>query len=245
LKKRARLDELLVSRGLAPTVEHARALILAGRVAVGGRREDKAGARPPLEAVVEVAESRRRFVSRGGEKLEAALEGFGVDVAGKVALDVGTSTGGFADCLLRRGARRVYAVDTGYGKIDARLRDDPRVVLRERTNARRLTREDVPEEVGIAAADVSFISLKTILPAIAPFVAPGGTVIALVKPQFEARRSEVPGGGVVRDAEVHERVLREVASAGEAAGLSAQGFCASPIRGARGNIEFLLAFEKR
>ena len=240
-----RLDELLVAGGLAPDLARAAGLILSGRVQVDGHRAEKAGHRLPPECRIEVSPTRRRFVSRGGEKLQAALDAFGVDVAGRVALDVGASTGGFTDCLLSNGARRVYAVDTGYGKIDARLRADPRVVLRERTNARSLSADDVPETVDVAAVDVAFISLKVILPAIAPFVAAGGTVIALVKPQFEALRHEVPPGGVVRDAQVRERVREEVARGGEAAGLALRGWRESPIRGARGNVEFLLVFDKR
>lgn len=245
MKPKLRLDELLVSRRLAENVALARALILAGRVSVEGRRADKAGERVVAESRVDLSAPERPFVSRGGRKLEAALNAFGIDVSGKTGLDVGASTGGFTDCLLQRGARRVYAVDTGYGKIDSKLRHDPRVILRERTNARTLTSETVPEAIDIAAVDVSFISLKVILPAIAPFVGTGGSVLALVKPQFEARRAEVPPGGVVRDEAVQARVVEEVAAAGEAAGLLRRGWCASPVRGARGNAEFFLAFGKR
>lgn len=239
------MDELLASRGLAESTRRAVALILAGRVFVDGRRVDKAGVRIPAASQIEVSDPPRPYVSRGGLKLDAAMTAFAIDVSDRVALDVGASTGGFTDCLLQRGARRVYAVDTGYGKLDATLRHDARVVLREHVNARFLDREILPEEIDVAAVDVSFISLRLVLPAIVPFIAAGGAVIALVKPQFEARREEVPRGGVLRDAVISNRVVEEVARAGEAVGLVRLGRCESPVRGARGNTEFFLAFDKR
>ncbi|HEX4441122.1 MAG TPA: TlyA family RNA methyltransferase [Thermoanaerobaculia bacterium] len=237
-----RLDRLLVLRGLAPTREKAQAMILAGTVSVAGRRADKAGTPIDEDAEVAVAGPAHPFVSRGGVKLAAALDAFGLDPAGRVCLDVGASTGGFTDCLLQRGAARVYAVDVGHGQLDARLRADPRVVVRERINARSLSRADVPEPVRLAAMDVSFISLRLVLPAVAPLVEAGGAIVALVKPQFEAGRGEVPRGGVVRSEETRRRVVEEVAEAGRSLGLSVGGAIPSPIRGARGNEEFLLEF---
>jgi 23S rRNA (cytidine1920-2'-O)/16S rRNA (cytidine1409-2'-O)-methyltransferase len=237
-----RLDRLLVLRGLAPTREKAQAMILAGAVTVDGRPAAKAGAPVAEDADVAVAGPPHPFVSRGGVKLAAALDAFGLDPRGRVCLDVGASTGGFTDCLLQRGAARVYAVDVGYGQLDARLRADPRVAVREKVNARALSREDVPERIALAAIDVSFISLRLVLPAVAALVAPGGAIVALVKPQFEAGRGEVPRGGVVRDEAVRRRVVEEVAAAGRSLGLEVAGSVPSPIRGARGNEEFLLGF---
>jgi 23S rRNA (cytidine1920-2'-O)/16S rRNA (cytidine1409-2'-O)-methyltransferase len=237
-----RLDLLLVERGLAPTREKAQALILAGTVTVAGRRADKPGSAVPEDAELELAAPPHPYVSRGGVKLAAALDAFGLDPAGKVCLDVGASTGGFTDCLLQRGAARVYAVDVGYGQIDARLRADPRVVLRERVNARNLSEQEVPEPVALAAMDLSFISARLVLPAVARRVAPGGAIVVLVKPQFEAGRGEVGKGGIVRSDEIRERVVREVAAAGEGLGLQVAGVVPSPIAGARGNREILLLF---
>ena len=239
---KARLDVALVARGLAPTREKAQALILAGRVAVDGRPATKAGQAVGDEASIAVAEPPHPYVSRGGVKLAAALDRFGIDPAGKTCLDVGASTGGFTDCLLQRGAARVYAVDVGHGQLDARLRADPRVVVREKVNARSLSEADVPERVEIAVVDVSFISLRLVLPATAARVAPGGAIVALVKPQFEAGRGEVPRGGVVRSEATRRRVVEEVAEAGRALGLAVLGVVPSPIAGARGNAEFLLGF---
>jgi 23S rRNA (cytidine1920-2'-O)/16S rRNA (cytidine1409-2'-O)-methyltransferase len=239
---KSRLDRLLVARGIAPTREKAQALILAGRVEVDGRRVDKAGTLVPEEADIRAAGPEHPYVSRGGVKLAAALDAFGLDPAGAVCLDVGASTGGFTDCLLQRGAARVYAIDVGAGQIDAKLRADPRVVLREKVNARRLSREHVPEAVALAALDLSFISARLVLPAVVPLVAPGGAIVVLVKPQFEAGRAEVPRGGVVRSEAVRQRVVGEVRRFGEDLGLSASDAVPSPLRGASGNQEFLLAF---
>ncbi len=239
---RTRLDRLLVARGLAPTREKAQALILSGAVAVGGRRVDKAGAPVEETAEVTVAGPPHPYVSRGGVKLEAALDHFHLDPAGLVCLDVGASTGGFTDCLLQRGAARVYAVDVGYGQLDAKLRGDARVIVREKVNARSLSKGDVPEPVGLAAIDVSFISAKLVVPAVVPLVAKGGAIVVLVKPQFEAGRAEVGKGGIVRSDEVRRRVVREIEIFGRGLGLESLGSISSPIRGARGNEEFLLAF---
>lgn len=202
-----RLDVLLVERGLAESRTQAQRLIRAGLVRVAGQVADKPGTQVATNAAITL-QARPRFVSRGGEKLEAALVRFGLDVRGWVAADVGASTGGFTDCLLQHGARRVYAIDVGYGQLDWRLRNDPRVVVMERTNARYL--ESLPEPVDLVTVDVSFISLGLILPMAVRWLKPGGRVVALIKPQFEAGRREVGKGGVVRDPQVHRRVLERV-----------------------------------
>lgn len=239
---RTRLDLLLVARGLAPTREKAQAMILSGGVSVDGRRVDKAGQAVEETASVAVAGPPHPYVSRGGVKLAAALDAFRLDPTGLVCLDVGASTGGFTDCLLQRGAARVYAVDVGYGQLDSKLRGDPRVVLRERVNARFLSSEHVPEPVAIAVVDVSFISTRLVLPAVVPLVARGGAIVVLVKPQFEAGRAEVGKGGIVRSDEVRGRVVSEIAEFGRGLGLDPIGSIPSPIRGAHGNEEFLLGF---
>jgi len=239
---KTRLDRLLVARGLAPSREKAQAMILAGLVAVDGRRAEKAGEAVAEGCTLSVAGPAHPYVSRGGLKLAAALDRFGLDPRGQVCLDVGASTGGFTDCLLQRGASRVYAIDVGYGQLDAKLRSDPRVVVREKVNARSLSGAQVPESVGLAAVDVSFISLSRILPAVVPLLSRGGALVALVKPQFEAGRGEVPRGGVVRSEATRRRVVSEIETAGRDLGLELLGSMPSPIRGARGNEEFLLGF---
>jgi 23S rRNA (cytidine1920-2'-O)/16S rRNA (cytidine1409-2'-O)-methyltransferase len=242
---KSRLDVLLVARGLAPTREKAQAMILAGRVEVEGRRVEKAGTPVSTDAEIRVEGPAHPYVSRGGVKLAAALDAFHLDPAGAVCLDVGASTGGFTDCLLQRGAARVYAVDVGSGQIDAKLRGDPRVILREEVNARFLSSEHVPEPVSLAAVDVSFISARLVLPPVVRRVAPGGAVVVLVKPQFEAGRAEVPRGGVVKSETTRRRVVEEVAEAARRLGLELLGSIPSPIRGASGNQEYLLAFRVR
>ena len=237
---KSRLDLLLVARGLAPSRERAQAWILAGLVEVDGRRADKAGAAVAHDAEVRVSGPEHPYVSRGGVKLAAALDAFGIDPAGRVCIDIGASTGGFTDCLLQRGARRVYAIDVGYGQLDARLRGDPRVILRERVNARTLSPEHVPEPAGIAVLDLSFISARLVLPAVARLLAPPARAVVLVKPQFEAGRAEVGRGGIVRSDEVRERVVREIREFAEGLGFVTSGVVPSPIRGAKGNQEFLL-----
>jgi 23S rRNA (cytidine1920-2'-O)/16S rRNA (cytidine1409-2'-O)-methyltransferase len=234
-----RLDALLVERGLFDSREQARAAVLAGEVTVAGQRLTKPGTRVPADAEVQVA-ARPPFVSRGGEKLDHALTVFEMDVAGRVAADIGASTGGFTDCLLQRGAARVYAVDVGYGQIDYRLRIDPRVTLLERTNARYLTAASLPEPVDLAVVDVSFISLTKVLGAVRRLLRPGGDIVALIKPQFEARREEVGKGGIVRDPQVHARVIGRVVAWCVANGLRVRGLTTSPILGGNGNREFLL-----
>lgn len=240
---RVRLDQLIVDRGLAESRSRAQALLMAGRVRVGegdGARFDrKPGDLVDLETALDVT-APEPYVSRGGHKLAAALDAFGVDPAGRVCLDVGASTGGFTDVLLQRGASRVYAVDVGRGQLAEALRRDSRVISMERTNARNLTATSLPEPVSVASVDVSFISLRLLLgPIAAAFGSAGGDLIPLVKPQFEAGRGET-NGGVVRDPAVHERVLREVDDAARAAGLEPLASIPSPILGPEGNREFLL-----
>jgi 23S rRNA (cytidine1920-2'-O)/16S rRNA (cytidine1409-2'-O)-methyltransferase len=235
-----RLDLLLVSRGLAPSREKAQAMILAGLVAVDGRRADKAGTATAEDAQLAVAGPEHPYVSRGGVKLAAALDAFGIDPAGRVCLDIGASTGGFTDCLLQRDAARVYAIDVGYGQLDAKLRNDPRVVLREKVNARALSRDHVPEPAALAALDLSFISVRLVLPALLPLLSVGAPAVVLVKPQFEAGRAEVGKGGIVRSEAVRERVVREIEDFSRKLGFTILGAIPSPIRGARGNQEFLL-----
>jgi 23S rRNA (cytidine1920-2'-O)/16S rRNA (cytidine1409-2'-O)-methyltransferase len=236
-RERSRLDVALVARGLAESREKAQSLIVAGLVAVDGRPAQKSAEPVGPDAVLTV-ETSDGFVSRGGEKLDHALATFGVDVDGLVCLDAGASTGGFTDVLLRRGARRVYAVDVGHGQLDWRLRGDARVVVMERTNVRTL--ETLPEPVDVAVADVSFISLRLVLPTIARLARPGAPIVALVKPQFEAGKDQVPRGGVVRDPAVHRRVLVDVWAWALANSLTPRGLTPSPIRGPAGNVEFLL-----
>jgi 23S rRNA (cytidine1920-2'-O)/16S rRNA (cytidine1409-2'-O)-methyltransferase len=235
-QSKERLDVLLVERGLAESRAQAQRLIRAGLVRVADQVTDKPGARVAVGVEIAV-QARPRFVSRGGEKLDAALERFGLDVTGAVAADVGASTGGFTDCLLQRGARRVYAIDVGYGQLDWRLRKDPRVVVLERTNVRYL--ESLPEPVDLVTADVSFISLGLILPVVVRWLRPGGRVVALIKPQFEAGRREVGRGGVVRDPVVRRVVLERVVGAAAELGLGLHGLMISPLRGPAGNVEFL------
>jgi 23S rRNA (cytidine1920-2'-O)/16S rRNA (cytidine1409-2'-O)-methyltransferase len=244
---RERLDLLLVARGLAPSRERARALIMAGEVRVDGRLVDKPGTLVPAGAACELVgpASALRYVSRGGLKLEHALDAFGMSPAGLVCADIGASTGGFTDVLLRRGAARVYAIDVGRGQLAWQLRSDPRVVVMERTNVRYLTA--LPEPIACAVVDVSFISLRLVLPPVAALLQPGAWVVALVKPQFEAGRAEADrGGGVIADPAVHGAVLRDLldwlATWPERAGpaLVARGLVASPITGRDGNREYLL-----
>jgi 23S rRNA (cytidine1920-2'-O)/16S rRNA (cytidine1409-2'-O)-methyltransferase len=234
----SRLDVALVERGLVATREKAQALILAGKVRVEGALADKPGRLIPPEASLQI-EQPLKYVSRGGLKLEAALAHFEIAVAGRVCLDVGTSTGGFTDCLLQHGAARVHAVDTGAGQIHWRLRTDSRVVLHERVNARYLSPETIGEGVQIIACDVSFISVTLLIPALAPLLLPHGDWIVLVKPQFEAGREMVGKGGIVRDPAAHRVACAKVAGALEGAGFATR-LMDSPITGAEGNREFLL-----
>jgi 23S rRNA (cytidine1920-2'-O)/16S rRNA (cytidine1409-2'-O)-methyltransferase len=234
---KSRLDLCLVQRGLAESREKARALILAGAVVVEGQPAAKAGTLVAADATVEVVAG-PRYVSRGGEKLAGALADFRLDVSGLVAVDVGASTGGFTDCLLRRGAARVYAIDVGYGLVDYRLRRDPRVTVLERVNIRYL--ESLPEAGDVATVDVSFISLEKVIPVVAGLLKPGGRIVALVKPQFQAKRREVGKKGVVRDPQVHAAVLGRLVAWGAGRGLLLRGLTTSPLRGPAGNKEFFV-----
>ena len=242
---KVRLDQLLVERGLVESRAKAQALIRAGKVLVEGQLCDKPGT-PVPKAVRLTLKEEPRFVSRGGEKLAAALEAFQVDPQGKVCLDVGASTGGFTDCLLQHGAGRVHAVDVGKGQLHWKLRNDPRVVVHEGLNARHLKLEHIGEQVDLVTVDVSFISLRLMLPPLKGIVRPCGDVIALVKPQFEAGRSQVGRGGVVRDPAVHELVLaRLVGWVKKNLGWSVRGAIPSPLLGPAGNIEFFLHLAPR
>lgn len=242
-----RLDQLVVERGLAPSRDAAKRLILAGVVRVDGQLRDKAGRLFDETLPVELAGPACPYVSRGGLKLERALDVFGVTFAsGDSVLDIGASTGGFTDCVLQRGAGKVIAVDAGRAQLHEKLRNDPRVTVLEKTNARYLEAEGIGgEKVPWIVIDVSFISLRLVLPACARVLRPGGAVIALVKPQFEAGRADVASGGIVRDPAVHRRVLENLADFCEAQGWDLQGMTPSPVRGSDGNLEFFFLLAQR
>jgi 23S rRNA (cytidine1920-2'-O)/16S rRNA (cytidine1409-2'-O)-methyltransferase len=243
LKETSRLDAALVTRGLAVSRERARALILAGLVRVNGTMVSKAGSPVEPGDDITLIEPDHPYVGRGGVKLAHALDVFTIDVTGRLALDVGASTGGFTDVMLRRGAARVVALDVGHGQLDWRIRSDPRVIVLERINARTLTPDQLPDDArifGMVTMDLSFISVRHVLPAIVPLLDPGADLVILVKPQFEAGREEVGKGGLVRDAAVHMRVVDEVAAAANALGLTRVAMTESPITGTEGNREFFL-----
>ncbi len=235
-QKRMRADELMVERGLAPTRSKARAIILAGQLRSGTQVIDKAGHMLTDDAQLDVDEG-PRFASRGGEKLQHALSAFNMHVSDRTCADFGASTGGFTDVLLQAGAKRVYAVDVGYGQLDYRLRTDERVVVMDRTNARYL--ESLPEPIDFVTIDVSFISLALVLPAAKRVLTPNGSCVALIKPQFEAGKERVGKGGVVRDRRVHQEVLRSVLESATEIGFHIRGLTRSPIKGPAGNVEFL------
>jgi 23S rRNA (cytidine1920-2'-O)/16S rRNA (cytidine1409-2'-O)-methyltransferase len=243
MKKAPRLDTVLVERGLVASRERARAMILAGQVRVNGHPVTKAGAAVRGDAVVTIDEPDHPYVGRGGIKLAHALNVFGVTAAGRTALDIGASTGGFTDVLLQRGAAHVVALDVGHGQLEWKLRTDPRVFVLERLNARTLTPEQLPPDhrrFNIVTIDVSFISLRQILPVLPPLVTTTSDVIALVKPQFEAGRADVGKGGIVRDADVQARAVNDVTMAAQHLGFTKAGLTESPITGMEGNREFLL-----
>jgi 23S rRNA (cytidine1920-2'-O)/16S rRNA (cytidine1409-2'-O)-methyltransferase len=237
---RIRLDQLMVLRGLARSRERARALLMSGAVRIDGRPAGKAGTMVAADAGVAVVEPDHPYVGRGGLKLAGALDRLGVVAAGRVVLDIGSSTGGFTDCLLRRGARRIYAVDVGVGQLDWSLRNDPRVVVLEGRNARYLEAADLPGPADLAVVDVSFISLRLIVPVLPPLLLDDGEALLLVKPQFEVGRREVGAGGIVRDPEKHLSALRAVAAAAGGCGFRVAAGCPAPIRGAEGNQEYFL-----
>jgi 23S rRNA (cytidine1920-2'-O)/16S rRNA (cytidine1409-2'-O)-methyltransferase len=245
VKSKTRLDVALVARNLVPSRERARALILAGQVKVDGTVAAKAGSAVASDARLELAVPDHPYVGRGGVKLAHALDVFNVAAAGRRGLDIGASTGGFTDVLLQRGAASVIALDVGRGQLDWKLRRDPRVVVRERVNARTLTPGDLPDPVDLVVIDVSFISLRHIFPALPALLTPAGDIVALVKPQFEAGRAEVGKGGVITDPAVHDAVLVRVTSDAEAAGLERIAMTPSPITGATGNREFFLHLRVR
>jgi 23S rRNA (cytidine1920-2'-O)/16S rRNA (cytidine1409-2'-O)-methyltransferase len=243
--KRERIDKLLVERGLAPTRTRAQALVMAGLVVVDDQRVEKSSETFGAEAQIRVRgadDPAARYVGRGGLKLEAALEAFRLDVKGFVCLDVGASTGGFTDCLLQRGARRVVAIDVGHNQIDWRLRTDPRVEVREGVNARHLAPEDFAEQFDLIVMDVSFISATKVLPAVVALLKESGRLVVLIKPQFEVGKGEVGKGGIVKDSAQHARVIEEVNRAARELGLNVLGVIDSPILGTEGNKDFLALY---
>jgi 23S rRNA (cytidine1920-2'-O)/16S rRNA (cytidine1409-2'-O)-methyltransferase len=237
---RSRLDVLLVERGLAESRQRAVALIIAGKVQVDGYQASKAGQRVAADAKVELLDQDETYVSRGGFKLASALDSFSIEVAHLVVMDVGASTGGFTDCLLQRGAKKVYAIDVGYGQLAWQLRQDPRVVTVERCNVRYLTSKQVPELVDLAVIDTSFISLTKVIPKVLEFVKGGGQLLALIKPQFEVGRGQVGKGGVVRDLELHRQVVRKIEQFCQGQGMEVRGVKESSLLGPKGNREFFI-----
>jgi 23S rRNA (cytidine1920-2'-O)/16S rRNA (cytidine1409-2'-O)-methyltransferase len=238
-----RLDKLILERGLAPSIEKAKALVMAGQVVVGDHTVDKAGHQVAIDAEIRLRGENLPYVSRGGLKLRKALDEFGINVAGLVIVDVGSSTGGFTDCLLQAGAAKVFAVDVGYGQLAWKLQQDSRVVSMEKTNIRYVTPDQLDDEPALAVIDASFISLAKVLPATVGLLKPGGRIIALIKPQFEVGKGEVGKGGVVRDAAAHEKVIEDVRRTAFNLGLTVSGLCESPITGADGNREFLILLQ--
>lgn len=239
-----RLDILVTERGLAESREKAKTLIMAGQVYVDNQKADKPGDTFSEDAQVEVRGKGLQYVSRGGLKLEKAMKQFGLTLTDKICMDVGASTGGFTDCMLQNGACKVYSVDVGYGQLAWSLRTDPRVVNLERTNARYLTKEQIPEEIGFFSVDVSFISLTIILPAVRPLMAEHGQAVCLIKPQFEAGREKVGKKGVVRDQAVHREVIEKIRDFVLENGFSVLGLTYSPVKGPEGNIEYLIYLER-
>ncbi len=239
-----RLDVLLVQRGLAPSREKAKAMIMEGNVFVAGQREDKAGTSFDDKAEIEVRGNTLKYVSRGGLKLEKAIENFAIDLTDKICMDIGASTGGFTDCMLQNGAGKVYAVDVGYGQFAWKLRQDARVVCMEKTNIRYVTPEDISEVLDFASVDVSFISLTKVLPAAKELLREQGEMICLIKPQFEAGREKVGKKGVVREPFIHQEVIEKIIAFSRKIGFGVCGLDFSPIRGPEGNIEYLIHIQK-
>ncbi len=239
-KDKLRIDRLLADRQIVESRERAQAMIIAGQVIVNGNKVEKAGTLVAMDAEIRILGEQMPYVGRGGLKLEAALREFNVSVAGKCALDVGASTGGFTDCLLQQGARRVYAVDVGYGQLAWKLRQDPRVVILERTNIRDIDPSLIPEPVDAVVIDVSFISLEKVIPPVLPLLAPHADLIALIKPQFEVGKEQVGKGGIVRDEAARQAAVDRVREFAQGLGLEVKGVIPSPITGQDGNIEFLM-----
>ena len=245
-KRKERLDKVLMEKGLAGSRQAAKGLIMAGSVEVDGRKIIKAGAEIPIDAEVEIKESSfGKYVSRGGLKLESAIKEFGLNVRSKVCLDVGASRGGFTDCLLQNGAEKVYALDVGYGQLDWKLRNDPRVVNIEKTNIRYFEGEGIKSSIDLATIDVSFISLEKVLPRVKELVRKKGEIVSLIKPQFEAGREKVQRGGVVKDAKIHREVINKIKLLARSLGLEVKGLIPSPIKGPAGNIEYFIYLKKR
>lgn len=242
--QKKRLDCLIFDRGLLESREKAKAVVMAGQVYVNGQKQDKPGTMLPENVKIEVRGSKLPYVSRGGLKLGKALASFPIDLKGKTVMDIGASTGGFTDCMLQNGAKKVYAVDVGYGQLAWKLRIDPRVVSLERTNVRYLTERQVPESVDFFSVDVSFISLRLVLPVARRFLTEHGQAVCLIKPQFEAGRKNVGKKGVVRDPKVHVQVIRKMIAFVEENGFSVLGLTYSPVKGPEGNIEYLLYLQK-
>lgn len=242
--EKERLDVLLVQLGLANSRELAKAYIMAGNVYVDGQKEDKAGTKVAVNANIEVKGSQMKYVSRGGYKLEKAINEFGVQLEGKICLDIGASTGGFTDCMLQNGASKVYAIDVGYGQFAWKLRNDERVVCLEKTNVRYVTHEQVPDEGDFASIDVSFISLTKVLPAVLGVLGEKGQLVCLIKPQFEAGREKVGKKGVVRDSNVHREVIEMIINYVRTQNLGILALDFSPIKGPEGNIEYLIYLDK-
>ena len=242
--EKERLDVLLVQQGLANSRELAKAYIMAGNVYVDGQKEDKAGTKVAVAAKLEVKGNQMKYVSRGGLKLEKAMDVFGIRLDGKICLDIGASTGGFTDCMLQNGASKVYAIDVGYGQFAWKLRNDERVVCLEKTNVRYVTHEQVPDEGDFASIDVSFISLTKVLPAVLGVLGEKGQLVCLIKPQFEAGREKVGKKGVVRDSSVHREVIEMIVEYVRTQSLGILGLDFSPIKGPEGNIEYLIYLDK-
>ena len=242
--RKERFDKLLVEKGMVQTRERARALIMAGKVAVEGKRIDKPGTKINIEAQLQLQGGESPYVSRGGEKLEGALTSFGIDPKGMVVMDIGASTGGFTDCVLQKGAQKVYAVDVGYGQLAWKLQKDSRVMNLERRNIRYLQREEVQEEVDLILIDTSFISIEKFLPHLLGFLKKGGFIISLIKPQFEVGKGEVGKGGVVRDKALHEKVIDRISKSSRGLGLKVLGISESPLLGPKGNKEFFIYLKK-
>lgn len=239
-----RLDILLVNRGLAPSREKAKSMIMAGNVFVNNNREDKAGSAFPEDCIIEIHGTPMKYVSRGGLKLEKAMTHFGISLEGKICMDIGASTGGFTDCMLQNGAEKVYSVDVGYGQFAWKLRQDPRVVCMEKTNIRYVTPEDIPDALDFASVDVSFISLTKVLGPARALLKDHGQMVCLIKPQFEAGRKKVGKKGVVRDKKVHEEVITNIVDFVLKNGFTVHALEYSPIKGPEGNIEYLIYIEK-
>jgi 23S rRNA (cytidine1920-2'-O)/16S rRNA (cytidine1409-2'-O)-methyltransferase len=243
--QKIRLDKLLVDRGVAPTLERARALILARAVKINEVYLDKAGTPVELDSEIHIKGEDNPYVSRGGLKLKEAVKEFSVNIEGIVALDVGASTGGFTDCLLQAGARKVYALDVGYGQLAWKLRVDKRVVVIERTNIRYYDGADLDEQINLATIDASFISLKMVLPAVLKLLGNKAQILALIKPQFEVAKEEVEKGGIVQDSAIHDRVLQDISGFCKSLNLEVEGTCSSPILGPAGNREFFILARKK